>query len=546
MRLGDSMKRRSSARIPHEPEVERAVVSGLIDPRNSLLLPLARRLINVSDFYELANAKIFEAICAVADSGQSIDKVSIVERLRRSGDLRAVGGPESISVDFDIVVDAPRIREWAASLREASRKRELYRTGKQILNAALNGATADEVLLQVHSRIGQLENRSREGAEPIDGAALFNALADFIKRYVVISPAQLTAVCLFVLHTHAFEAAYFTPYLLIKSPDKRCGKTRMLDVLELLVRKPWRTDRTSAAALIRKVDASQPTLLLDELDAAFAGDREYSETLRSVLNSGFQRGKTVSLVTGKGADMTVRDFNVFCPKALAAIGRLPSTVEDRGITIAMRRIARTEKADRFYAREVREKAEELRYMAAAWADANITRLRESRPELPTKIRDRAADCWEPLLAIADIVGGRWSQDARNSAIELSTGEDISLGVKLLSDIRDIFDSLNADKIPTKTLIQELVIREDSPWAEYSNNKPLSPSRLARLLREFGPRPRQIWIGENVQGYERGQFEDPWMRYLEDTTERPGAPRTEVESAIDATPETLEFGGSKDV
>jgi hypothetical protein len=109
------------------------------------------------------------------------------------------------------------------------------------------------------------------------------------RRFVVLSEEQADAVALWVLHTHALPAADTTPYLAITSAEKRSGKTTLLEVLELLVARPWLTGRTTTAALVRKVDkVDKVTVLLDESDAAFNGDKEYGETLRGVLNTGYR------------------------------------------------------------------------------------------------------------------------------------------------------------------------------------------------------------------------------------------------------------------
>src|SRR5260370_39230646 len=97
-----------------------------------------------------------------------------------------------------------------------------------------------------------------------DGAALLDDIMRFIRRFVVLSSEQLVAIALWVLHTHAIAATEATPYLNITSAEKRSGKTRLLEVLELLVLNPWRTGRTTAAALVRKIDGEESTLLLDE------------------------------------------------------------------------------------------------------------------------------------------------------------------------------------------------------------------------------------------------------------------------------------------
>src|SRR4051794_27858155 len=110
----------------------------------------------------------------------------------------------------------------------------------------------------------------------------------FVGRFVVLSEVQLVAVTLWIAHTHCFDAAQATPYLAISSAEKQSGKTLLLELLAMLVAKPWYTGRTSPAALVRYTDASTPTLLLDESDATFGGDRDYAEALRGVLNTGYR------------------------------------------------------------------------------------------------------------------------------------------------------------------------------------------------------------------------------------------------------------------
>jgi hypothetical protein len=131
---------------------------------------------------------------------------------------------------------------------------------------------------------------------------------------------------LWVLHTHAVDAADFTPYLAINSPVLRSGKTQLLEVFKLLVYKPWFTGRVTASALVRKVNRDQPTLLLDESDTAFQTRSDYAELLRGILNTGFERDGSYSMSVPSGNDWEVRDFSTFSPKAIAGIGQLPTTV----------------------------------------------------------------------------------------------------------------------------------------------------------------------------------------------------------------------------
>ena len=196
-------------------------------------------------------------------------------------------------------------------------------------------------------------------APPVEnGATLLNDLKAFVRRFVVMGEHALIVVALWTLHTHAIDAAVATIYLNITSPQRQCGKTLLLEVLRPLVARPFFTSRTSAAALIRKVAKDSCTLLLDETDAAFNGAQEYTEALRSILNAGNQRGGVATLCVGRNHD--VQDFPVFGPKAIAGIGRLPDTIEDRSASIELARRKRTEIVTKFRLRKVLPEAEALR------------------------------------------------------------------------------------------------------------------------------------------------------------------------------------------
>lgn len=352
---------------------------------------------------------------------------------------------------------------------------------------------------------------------PEDGSALLKDIVAFIRTYVILSEAQAVVSGLWILHTHAFEAAENTPYLQICSAEKQSGKTRLLEVLEPLILNPWLTGRVTAAVLARKIDAQSPTLLLDETDAAFGGDEEYSETLRSVLNTGHRRGGVASCCVGQGLNIGFKDFNTFCPKALAGIGKLPDTIADRSIPIRLERRARSEVVTRFRRRKVTGAGRMFYERAAAWAQQHVPALKNAEPDLPDELSDRQQDCAEPLVVIADTLGGDWPERARSALLELfKTGQqEQSRGVELLKDIQVIFDEQVTDRLASETLVQKLVEIETSPWGEWNRGKGLTKIQLARLLRPFEIAPRTIRLeaGGTARGYHRDQFSEAWERYL---------------------------------
>jgi hypothetical protein len=246
-----------------------------------------------------------------------------------------------------------------------------------------------------------------------------------------------------------------------------------------------------------------------------AADSDHSdryEEVRAVIDAGHRRGATVPRsVPGPKNTWIVKQYPVFCPKALAGIGKLPDTVTDRSVRINMLKRKRSEPVERFRTRTARDEATSL-------VGALVAGLAAQPPgfetDLLAELADRTAEAWEPLLAIADAAGGAWPTRARRAAIVLhaSHEEDDSLGLRLLSDIRLVFEDRDVQRMFTADLITALRADEEGLWA--SERSPITPHRLGRLLKPFDITSKQVRIGtDSLKGYERQAFVDTWERYL---------------------------------
>jgi hypothetical protein len=370
-----------------------------------------------------------------------------------------------------------------------------------------------------------VESAALSKANSTDLAGLLEAICDYLKRFVVFaSEAQPIAIALWTAHVWTIDAFDYTPYLQITSPEKQCGKSRVLDCLELIVPKPWRAISPSEAVLFRKIDIDKPTLLLDETDTLFSrGSDDRGELLRSLLNAGFERGAKVPRCLNRGS--AIHDYEVFCPKAFAGIGSLPDTITDRCIPIRLRKKRRDESVERFRKRECKKIGEPIRERLEAWSrdEKVIAALRSARLDAPDALSDRQADICEPLLAIADLASGQWPQKARESLVELCTSDENedSVGVKLLSDIRRVFDEQRADRLSTIQLVKGLVeLDTENPWAIWwekdtaNNNTRGAATRLSQKLKRFGIRAHVIRVSDDStpRGFLKADFEDAWARY----------------------------------
>jgi hypothetical protein len=335
------------------------------------------------------------------------------------------------------------------------------------------------------------------------------------------------AVALWAAHTHLVHSFGSTPRLAVLSPEKECGKTRVLELLELVCAGAEMLSSASPAYLYRRVGtkgAGPVTLLLDEADAIWKRGKtdDTAEALRSIVNAGHRRGATAGRVEMNGQTATLVRFPVYAPAALAAIRDLPDTILSRAVVLHMRRRAPGQKVRPFRERTTRPEGETLREQLAAWAADVGKRVGDPWPEMPAGVEDRAADAWEPLLSVADLAGGDWPDLARSACVALVAGardDAQTIGARLLADLRDVFaardDALfgEAGVLFTSDILKALTALEEAPWGGWHDGEGIKARDLAKLLKPYGVAPRQVRIGgTTAKGYHRAELADAWSRY----------------------------------
>jgi len=268
--------------------------------------------------------------------------------------------------------------------------------------------------------------------EPVDGAALLTEITALIKLYVALPAHAPESLAAFALTTHAVDAFNAASYLFLSSPTPECGKTRLLEVLELVVRRPWRPAILTGPVLFRGIEQYEPTLLLDEAEVV-RGRGDAADNVRAVLHVGYRRGAVIERCVGE--DFELRAFRTFGFKVFACIGDLPGTLLSRCIVIPMRRRGPDEPVGRFAARELEARRVELQRRCRRWAADHLEALRIARPELPDCLSDRKTEIWEPMLEVGLVEGGGWYNRLREAAEGLHAahqhGDDV--GVQLLVD-----------------------------------------------------------------------------------------------------------------
>ncbi len=401
---------------------------------------------------------------------------------------------------------------------------------------------------------------TRPWPEPVDGGLLLDELSQLLARFVVLPPHAADTLALWIVHSYAFEFRDVTAYLGIESPEKRCGKTTLLSVLNELVSRPIAAANVSAPAFFRVIEEARPTLLIDEADTFLEGN----DGLRGILNSGYTRNtafvmrvgfqdskETMASATNTGGSLCINvattsdasggssasrmrpcleeetksgaasrlaRYSCWCPKVMATIGRLPETLADRCIVIRMQRKSKFERCERV--RDIdRAAAARLRQQCLRFAYDHAEAITAAKPAVPAELNDRAADIWEPLLALADLAGGEWPERSRRAAENLGgCGELHGPTASLLADLLIHFTEFENPATFSREVVgylnRQIQENQSRPWMALRTKKEIDELWLSRQLAPYGLRPRTVRFGgTTAKGYVKEDFTEVFRRYV---------------------------------
>lgn len=371
-----------------------------------------------------------------------------------------------------------------------------------------------------------------------DGAELLDDVDEFLSRFVVYpSDHERRAHALWIAHAHLMDRWESTPRIAFLSPEPGSGKSRALEVTEPLVPRPVHAVNTTSAYLFRKVSDADgaPTILYDEIDTVFGPKAKDNEDIRGMLNAGHRKGAMAGRCVVRGKSVETEELPAYCAVMLAGLDDLPDTIMSRSIVVRMRRRARNEKVEPWRPRINGPDAEKLHHRLVDWSTVVLSTAVDEWPEMPAGVEDRAADVWEALLAVADLVGGHWPTSARATAVTLVTaskGRAPSIGVMLLRDLRTVFDAQHAERLSTGSILTELKGIEEGPWSVIRRGEPLDARGLAQRLKKYDITPELLRIdGPVSRGYTRAQLADTWARYLDEDESTLGAPPKDAVTSV---------------
>lgn len=359
------------------------------------------------------------------------------------------------------------------------------------------------------------KNNVAPWANRVDGKELISDLTTTIKRYVVLGDEAAHATALWIIASWAYESFSRCPILLINAPERECGKTQLLRVVEMLVKRPLETANISTAALFRIVNNYGPTLLIDEADTFMNEKGE----LAGIINKGYERGGVVLRVDTVGKELVERAYHVYGPKAMAGITLeryLQEATLSRGIQVPLRRKGREDKIERLRLASP-QFMKDLRARIKRFVDDHHLVFAQGWEELPEQLSDRQQDNWSSLLAVAHCLGPEAYEQAVKAAVMIAkeTAPPKSSSNQLLEDIRTVLNKYKHRHISSADLVDKLINDTDMDWRHYNRGDPLTQRQLARMLGYYHIHSKTVRIhaGSTPKGYVIRDFDDAFQRYL---------------------------------
>lgn len=333
----------------------------------------------------------------------------------------------------------------------------------------------------------------------------------YLRSYLSFPDDQtFLPLTLFAVLEHCWDKCFDeVPYLLVSAATQGSGKTRVLELLVFLAgaEKAILLDGDiTRAALYTEIETMARVILIDEAEKL----QSPASPFRPILNSGYRRGATVLRKIGGENE----EFSIFCPKVMAQIGDVYSSLRDRCITIEMRRMQESGQRKEFVHQVAKEEGraivKELEETLPLCVD-DIRSAYLNYHEIYPKTLDflqqgRDKEIWKPIFAICQVIAPERIPELSKSAIDIATFK--TRPIRRLGDLHDeeqklrkleytvrlVRDALTVvgarDRISSAELVRGLRDIPTSPWRSYEGAG-ISEISLASMLKLLRVEPRTI-------------------------------------------------------
>lgn len=344
---------------------------------------------------------------------------------------------------------------------------------------------------------------------------LIAKLEGFVSKYATLAhDYYLLPLVLWIAATHSWESFDCIPYLVITAYVKRAGKTRLMELAQMLSANGRTFSAASAPSMFRALEENKPTMFIDEAEKL----NQENNPAREFLNKGYKRGQTITRVSGN----EVIDFECFCPKCFVLIGDVYDTLRDRSIVVTMRRRSPIEAANetKFRKALVDVEAKELRETLHNFITEHQGEIEDAYLNLGTLdfLNDRDEEIWSPLFALCKVLAPNRYAELVKAAVDIATektaerrsyhelldaeekkANDAEASILLLRDMLVLTEGKKA--IASSELIDRLKEIPTSPWRTFRGTG-LTQNDAANLLDQMNLHPKPVRVND---GSKKGTF-----------------------------------------
>ena len=337
-------------------------------------------------------------------------------------------------------------------------------------------------------------------------------IAEELRRHIVFeNDTHAFTIGLWITGTYLMDNWGLYPKLYINSPERECGKTSLLCMIEAFAFNARMAASITPSAFYRIIQSEGPTLLIDEADRTLRGNEE----LNGIINAGHTRRTAIKILSEPTPDGKWKsvEMSLWAPQVFAGIGTQADTLLSRSIKISMRRKMVSEKVaaapvDYF------EQQEDVRKSIKSWANQEGKSVAALDVSIPGIASDRALDNWKPLFQIAASLKDDWPDRVLAAFNELEVNNKgsnpLSEGTELLTDIKLLIASHKSTEIPAAELLSYLVMKQDSEWFQHNRGKHITQKWLSRMLQGYGVYTEHK---RHANVYEVEKLQEAFARYL---------------------------------
>lgn len=333
----------------------------------------------------------------------------------------------------------------------------------------------------------------KEGYTPNLGK-LFVRVADRFCNFLEFPPGDVLGtvytLSLWTMLTYVYPVWSAVPYLSVGGP-LGSGKSRLFQVLGLLVHSPIHSSNITAPSLFRTLHCQGGTVLLDEAERLSDRTPDAAE-IRSILLAGYQRGGQATRLERIDDNFRSVSFDVYGPKASAAISSMPAALASRCIRVMMFRAGKSSPVPKRRIDPATSEWTGLRddlHCMALSHGASFVAMAGWQPTC-AGLNGRDLELWLPILAMAKLIENA-GMEGLVEAVEQHALKSVE------SSQEDIVPEM--DEVLLRTLKQML---EDKPYGvtagdvleaasmdEHSLFSHYTPRGVAAVFKRYGIQSR---------------------------------------------------------